>query len=409
MKSLTNLFKSMKTTLNKIEAAKQKKTKEKYQDELQKNLDDALNKESCKQDLERQRREKKIHDKQEKELQKKLRETDKRQKKLDYERRQQDAKFKKLKKQQELSSRLLLEAERDRLLIRKYTHALSSEELNNVNRKLSDDNKEQIRPKKLAEKQGKDIRDPKRCQRMNEKFNFLNEAVKQVRVVRSEKSTQSGRILIYDIYSKNESTLDMTNNFTMTDFLESVKPEGLNVLRLHNTSKKVQFKIYFTMNKYRLLTGELQDSEHKIFSTKFLLMFHGTDLNELYDKHKNDLISKLLAIQLKGSGWVLGNIEKLQIVIANYTPFSSFKNYDGNVGVNKNDRGETEFNIGKFWKDKKGIIVPQNKDDPNCFLYACVIGKVKPTTNSGRITKKLLEQIKTFNVEVVNFPPDKRI
>ena len=61
------------------------------------------------------------------------------------------------------------------------------------------------------------------------------------------------------------------------------------------------------------------------------------------------------------------------------------------------DRGEAgDFNIGKFWKNKKGLIVPQNKEeDTNCFLYACGIGKFKPRIHKGRIslrwsyTKKL--------------------
>lgn len=74
-------------------------------------------------------------------------------------------------------------------------------------------------------------------------------------------------------------------------------------------------------------------------------MFYGTDLNKLYDEH----ISKFAAIQLKGSGWVLDIVEKVQIIITNYTPFSSFKNNDGNVNITENDRERAaEFNIGKF-------------------------------------------------------------
>ena len=138
-------------------------------------------------------------------------------------------------------------------------------------------------------------------------------------------------------------------------------------------------------------------------------MFHATDLNELYDEHKNNLVSKFLAIQLKGSGWDLELIEKLKIVITKYTVFSSFKNNDGNVNITENDRGgAAEFSIGKFWCDKQGIIVPQNKNDPKCFLYACGIAKFKPKSNPDRITKQLLEQIKTFNIEGVNLPPDKK-
>ena len=112
-----------------------------------------------------------------------------------------------------------------------------------------------------------------------------------------------------------------------------------------------------------------------------------------YGEMRNDLITKFLAIQLKGLGWELDKIIKLQVFIYNDTPFLSFKN-DGNINISENDRGEVpNFDIGKFWRDKKGLIVPQNKNDPKCFLYACGIAKFEPANNPGRITKRLLENI----------------
>lgn len=163
------------------------------------------------------------------------------------------------------------------------------------------------------------------------------------------------------------------------------------------------------MVKYSLLRREIIERDTgKIFSTKLKPMFHATDLKELYDEQKNDLISKFLAIQQKGSGWELDKIIKLQVFIYNYTPFSSFKNNDGNVSISENDRGEApNFDIGKFWRDKKGLIVPQNKNDPNCFLHACAIAKFEPANNPGRITKQLLEDIKKFDTTGVNLPPGK--
>lgn len=59
----------MKTMLNKIENAKQQKTKYKYQEQLQRKLDDALNDKSWKQDLDRQKKEEKIRTTKEKTLQ----------------------------------------------------------------------------------------------------------------------------------------------------------------------------------------------------------------------------------------------------------------------------------------------------------------------------------------------------
>ena len=95
------------------------------------------------------------------------------------------------------------------------------------------------------------------------------------------------------------------------------------------------------MVKYSLLRREIIEWDlGKIFSTKLKPMFHATDLKELYNEMKNDLITKFIGIQLKGSGWELDKIIKLQVFIYNYTPFSSFKNNDGNVNISENDCGE---------------------------------------------------------------------
>ena len=112
--------------------------------------------------------------------------------------------------------------------------------------------------------------------------------------------------------------------------------------------------------------------------------------------------------KLNGSGWVLDRIDKLEIIIVNYTPFSSFKSNDGNLNISNDDQGgASEFNTGKYWRDKKGIVVPQKKKGPKCFLLACAIGRFKPDRKKGRITKQLVRQRETFNTEGIKFPSDR--
>ena len=196
-------------------------------------------------------------------------------------------------------------------------------------------------------------------------------------------------------------------------FLDGVEPAALSILKGFSTSKKVQLKIHFTMVKYSILRNEVIERVEKIFSTKLENMFHTTDLEELYDILKNDLIYKWVNVQNKGSGWELESIEKIQVWIYNYTPYSSFRRNQVNSNITGDERGtggsEKEyFNIGKFWRGKEGMIVPQNKgDDENCFLYACEIAKNKPEKNPGRITRQLKKDIKKFNIEGVNLPPTK--
>ena len=327
MTSLTNLFKRMKSLLYKISSVKKVGTKEKYQEQLQRVNEGIVNM-SWGQDLERQ-------EKQERSraaiLQKKLNAALKRQKKMDIERKKQNSRLEKLEKQQALSRRLLSTDERDLLLQRKYSEAQSPDELAEINKKLADDKKEQTRRKKIANKQSRDIRNPAKRQKLNEKFRHLNEVVGNIDVEQNDMTTRGGGILIRDVFLRNQKHTDFSF------FLDAVEPPVLSIFKRYTTSKKVQLKIHFDMDKYSLLRREVVERDPgKIFSTKLKPMFHGTDLKELYDELKNDLISKFLTIQLKGSGWELDTIIKLQIFIYNYTPFSSFKNNDGNVNISKN-------------------------------------------------------------------------
>ena len=84
-------------------------------------------------------------------------------------------------------------------------------------------------------------------------------------------------------------------------------------------------------------------------------------------------------------GWVLTKIDKLEIIIANYGPLSNVNaGPQTEVNINNNDKsGSCVFDIGEYWRNKKAIIVPQNKNDPKCFLWANTIAKFKPEKNAG--------------------------
>lgn len=130
MLSLKNMFKGVKSLLNKYNSAKKKDTKDKYYEEIKTKLDTQNINRVFKEDLVRQKQEEKQRKKQRKELQKKLNAALKQQKKLNKERAKQNAKLEKMKKQQTLSNRLLSNNERDLLIWRKKTQALDQEELN---------------------------------------------------------------------------------------------------------------------------------------------------------------------------------------------------------------------------------------------------------------------------------------
>ena len=394
MLQLKKMFSGVQSLLNKMNKAKKQETREKYKAEIGKKLDEQNINRVFKEDLARQKQQ----EKQRKHLKKKLDAALKRQDKLNKERARQDAKLKKLREQRELSSRLLSNDERNLLLRRKYTQALDQDELNKINKKLRDDKLEQLRRKKYNLDSVEKMHG--RMRKLNEKFRQLNDFVGNVKVEKSDKTTQSGKIKVYHIMPQNLRKLEFPY------FLEVVKPASMSTLKKHKNSKKAQFKIKFTMVKRNPRTDEIEDRAEMHRATKYSIFFRSSDLGEFYDHHKNELITKFNEILLKGSGWELESIDGFWIYVAKYTPFSSHRNDEQSVDINELDRGEaTNFNIGKFWRDKKGLIVPQNKDD-NCFLAACAIAELKLKKNANRVSKKVQEKMNSYNTKGISLPPD---
>ena len=393
MLSLKKMFSGVQGLLGKYNRAKKQETRDKYYNEIKTKLDTQQIDKVFKDDLKRQNNEQK----QKKQLQKKLDAAIKRQGKLERERARQDKRLENLSKQQAQSSRLLSDAERNNLLIKRYNQALTQDELRKINKKLKDDKFEQARRKKFGHGKLSD-----KMKRLAEKFAHMNDRVGNVYTEMNDQTTQRGGILVRDIFMKKQKQPSFKY------FLDGVEPAALSILKGFSTSKKVQLKIHFTMVKFSLLRNQVIERVEKIFSTKRKEMFHATDLKELYDLIKNDLISKWINVQNKGSGWELESIDKIQVWIYNYTPFSNHRNNDGNVNISGDKREAGYFDIGKFWRLKEGMIVLQNKgDDENCFLYACEIAKNKPMKNPGRITRQIKKDIEKYNVKGVNLPPTK--
>ena len=149
--------------------------------------------------------------------------------------------------------------------------------------------------------------------------------------------------------------------------------------------------------------------EENHISTSYKEIFRGADLNDLYEEKKASLLS-YSKVENNGSGWVLDRIIKLIVKIADYRPLSNV-NFETQAPLNINDddrAGGCSFDIGNYLRNKKAIIVPQNKkDDPFCLLWATTIAKFKPEGHKGRITEILREQSKSFNIEGINFPASK--
>ena len=298
MNNLVKVFRGMKTLLNKIETAKGPETKKKYQDKLKEQMEILLRKQRKANLLIQEKKERSRV----KELERRLKISENRQRKLESERRKMDSKFKKLQKEKELRSRLMSQEEIDSMEHRLDNEPISNEELEDFTRKYNDHVNELLRRKKQMKKQRKEVRDPRRRRKLNDKFEYLNDVLKKTKVVRNEdRSTRNGQILVFDISTKG------SNTFTVQDFLEIVKPSVLNIWQEHNDSSMTKLILSFVMVKYRLLGGqnEIADQYTGHISTSFMELFRGTDLNELYEHKKSDLNTKFAKRELNGSGWVL--------------------------------------------------------------------------------------------------------
>ena len=250
MQSLKNMFKGVQTLLSKYNKAKKQETKDKYYNEIKMKMDSQQINKVFKEDLKRQKQ----GQKERRNLQKKLDAAVKRQEKLEKERARQDKKLKNLSKKRTQSSRLLSDAERNNLLIKKYNQALTREELQQINKKLRDDKLEQKRRAKFGHGNlSKKMRD------LAHKFRHMNDKVGNVYSEMNDQSTRNGGILVRDIFMKKQKE----PNFKF--FLDGVEPTALSILRGFSTSKRVQLKIHFTMVKYSLLNNRVIEREEKIF------------------------------------------------------------------------------------------------------------------------------------------------
>ena len=140
----------LKTLFNKLQNAVLPSTRRKYLNELERKVDAKLEKQRKTNLLIQKKNERKP-----KRLQRQRDAVLKRQSKLDRERKRQDVKFKKLRKEQELSSRLLIPEEKISLLNRIDTEPLFDAERSEISQKFMDDKAERRRRKKRLRQQGR--------------------------------------------------------------------------------------------------------------------------------------------------------------------------------------------------------------------------------------------------------------
>ena len=84
--------------------------------------------------------------------------------------------------------RLLTPQEKLSLLNRVDTQPLSDTERNEITQKFMDDKAERRRQRKRLRQHGKEVWDPKKCKKLNERFQNLNDIFNKTNVRESERS-----------------------------------------------------------------------------------------------------------------------------------------------------------------------------------------------------------------------------
>ena len=153
-----------------------------------------------------------------------------------------------------------------------------------------------------------------------------------------------------------------------------------------NQNTKMKMIFICQMQKTDLKTGETIEVDAD-FHSDIEINIAEKDENKLLDKMIARIEEVLANFQQSGSNWVFQQIRRLEIHFANWKPI----------------RGSTFIPLPTKFKNKRAVVNIKNEDN-QCFKW-CITRALNPVDKDpNRITKKLVEQSKSFNWEGLKFP-----
>ena len=245
------LGRSMTTLLKKINSFKRQTTKDKYmkiysekQAERNQLEEKLLREQQIKENKRLQVRTTKEWEKTEKEqrreaqrIKKLFKQAEKRERKINREREEMQRRFQKLKKEDKLKSRLLTEEQKLGLINQSILGNITQEELS---KKLRESNLEKIRRKRILKKQGIDLRNPFKKNRVSSapENHILHLMLRAREVVVSEAPMRNGRFIDYELELSGGS-----EGLSFRDYLTIMKEPKKNKIYLPvEICKAKQFK-----------------------------------------------------------------------------------------------------------------------------------------------------------------------
>ena len=89
-----------------------------------------------------------------------------------------------------------------------------------------------------------------------------------------------------------------------------------------NKNKKVNFVLTCDMSRLSIVTGE-ETTRAVPFACKYRIVLEATDLGELNDTAKEEILENMSKYSSNESNWKVSNILKMDINMINYNPLSA--------------------------------------------------------------------------------------
>ena len=96
-----------------------------------------------------------------------------------------------------------------------------------------------------------------------------------------------------------------------SSFLDLARDGAMKILR-ENRNKKVNFVLTCDMSRLSIVTGE-ETTRTVPFPSKYGIVLEATDLGELYDTAKEEILENIAKYSSGGSNWKVSNILKIDI------------------------------------------------------------------------------------------------
>jgi uncharacterized C2H2 Zn-finger protein len=203
------------------------------------------------------------------------------------------------------------------------------------------------------------------------------------------KSALKGRLVIYRIPNESRNVIQ---DLDLNNFMQEMRDCMQKILK-YELALKTTLKFRLTIQglyKRPLENGEDVEKCHKFFSSEYILLSHGDDIDMLCNKAARQAITRADEYAGESSGWTILQVLVLDIEIGK---------------VNMLESGSSYIPLPENIISKRACVNVKNEDN-KCFLYAVLSGyfynEMKPFE---RTNPSAYEKYKDFfNTDNIQYP-----